>query len=203
MESLALGARLALAGALAVAAAAKVARRSELPATLAGFGVPFPRRVAWLLPAAEATLAVVLVAVPGGTWPSLVAVGVLGTFTGAVVANLARGREAPCPCFGAASERPVSAGTVLRNGWLMALAVLGAGPVEGAESVPTAAAAVTAAAVTAAVVRRLGCRPRRRHARRCFPGSGGAPRSTVTRRARGAALGPHHRRLDRPARRPR
>src|ERR687897_911875 len=55
----------------------------------------------------------------------LAAIAVLALFTGVVVANLASGRPKPCPCFGAvAVERPVSPLTLVRNAWLLGLAII-------------------------------------------------------------------------------
>jgi len=134
--AVALAARLVVAGAFLVAAVQKLRVRSGLTAELAGFGVPgtlvAPAAVA--LPVAELATAAALVVFPGTAVPAFVAIGLLALFTGAVLANLAQGRRPPCPCFGAASAEPLSARTVVRNGWLLGLAVLATGSITGAEA---------------------------------------------------------------------
>ena len=152
---LALAARLVLGAAFLVSALAKLRRGRALVGDLRSFGAPAPELSAKALPAAEVALAAVLLALPDAAWPPLVAMAVLGLFTGAVVANLSRGRAVPCPCFGA-GEEPVSTATVARNGWLAGLAVLGTGSA-GDASVPGALALAAAlAVVTVLVVRRTG-----------------------------------------------
>lgn len=155
-EVLALAARLCVAAAFAVSAAAKITRPTAFAGGLAAFGVPAPGAVARLLPPFEAALAVVLVAVPGAAWPAFLAVAVLALLTGAVVANLAAGRAVPCPCFDADSDRPVSTATVVRNGALLALAVVGTGSTAGADPGATVAVAAVPVAVTVFALRRFG-----------------------------------------------
>ena len=149
-------ARIDLAAAFALSATTKMARRAELARALGDFGVPGRGVVARLLPPVEAGLAALLVAVRGAAWPAFLAIAVLALFTAAVVANLAGGHPAPCPCFGApgAGARPVSAATIARNGVLVALAVLGTGSTAGASPAVTAgAAAVTVPATLFALLR--------------------------------------------------
>jgi hypothetical protein len=137
--ALALAARVVVAAAFVVAAVQKLRALPGLRAQVEGFGVPGPLVSASvaLLPAAELGTAVALVAIPGSSVPAFVAAGLLGVFTGVVIGNLSRGRHPPCPCFGAAAtDAPISARTVVRNGWLLALAVIATGSVEGAEPVP-------------------------------------------------------------------
>jgi hypothetical protein len=133
--AVALAARLVVAAAFAVAALQKLRAWSQLTAELAGFGVPgtVVVPVAVALPVAELLTAAALVVFAGSAVPAFVAIGLLALFTGAVLANLAQGRHPPCPCFGAASAAPLSARTVVRNGWLLALAVLATGSIAGAE----------------------------------------------------------------------
>lgn len=151
-------ARVTLAAAFGLSAATKLAAPAELARGLRAFGVPAAGAVARALPPVEAAVAVLLVAVRGSAWPAYLAIAVLVAFTVAVVANLAGGDPAPCPCFGApgADAPPVSAVTVARNGALIALAVLGTGSTAGAS--PGAAAVASAVTVTATLValRRLG-----------------------------------------------
>ena len=154
--AVALAARLVVAGAFLVAAVQKLRAWSGLTTELAGFGVPAtlvaPAAVA--LPVAELATAAALVVFPGSALPAFVAIGLLALFTGAVVANLAQGRRPPCPCFGTASAAPLSARTVLRNGWLLALAVLATGSIAGADAWAVALWTAVLAAVTVLLLRR-------------------------------------------------
>ena len=152
----ALVARITLAAAFGLSAATKLTRRAEFARGLRNFGIPASGVVAWLLPPVEAGLAVLLVTVRGSAWPAYLAIAVLGVFTAAVVANLAGGHPAPCPCFGppGAGARPVSAATVARNGYLVGLAVLGTGSTAGASGWGTAAAGLVTVALTLAALRR-------------------------------------------------
>jgi hypothetical protein len=154
----ALVARITLAAAFGLSAATKVAAPAELARGLANFGIPSARAVARALPPVEAGLAVLLVAVRGSAWPAYLAIAVLAAFTAAVVANLAGGHAAPCPCFGppGAGARPVSAATVARNGALIALAVLGAAPTDGASVGWSAAVSAVTVTGTLLTLRRVG-----------------------------------------------
>jgi len=156
--TVALVARIDLAAAFAWSAATKITHRRELVRALEDFGVPDSRAVAAVLPPVEAAVAGLLVAVRGQAWPAFLAIAVLALFTAAVVANLRSGRPAPCPCFGppSAGARPVSAATVVRNGGLVALAVVGAGSTAGASAAATLAAAAVTVPATLAVLRRSG-----------------------------------------------
>lgn len=154
--TVALVARLTLAAAFALSAGTKLARPVAFAGSLAEFGVPAPGLVARLLPPVEGGLAVALVALPHQSWPAFAAVSVLALFTGAVVANVARGRQSPCPCFAPEGGRPVSGATVVRNGLLLALAVLATGPVEGASTGPTLLVTALSAPLTLAALRRFG-----------------------------------------------
>jgi len=154
----ALVARIDLSAAFALSAATKIAHRGEFARGLAEFGVPGSGPLARALPAVEAGLAGMLVAVRDQAWPAFLAIAVLAVFTGAVIANLAGGSPKPCPCFGppAAGARPVSAGTVIRNGYLVGLAVLGTGSTTGASGAATAVAAAVTVPATLAALRRFG-----------------------------------------------
>jgi Methylamine utilisation protein MauE len=152
VAALALAARLVVAAAFVVAAVQKLRALPVLRTQIEGFGVPDPLvgvSVAFL-PVAELATAAALVVATGSPVPAFVAIGLLGAFTGVVVANLSRGHRPPCPCFGtAASDAPISARTVARNGWLLALAVIATGSVDGAEAVPVVVLTVVLGAVTA------------------------------------------------------
>jgi hypothetical protein len=150
--ALALAARIVVAAAFVVAALQKLRALSAMRAQLEGFGVPGPLVGASVavLPAAELVTAAALLALPRSSVPPFIAVGLLAVFTGAVIGNLSRGRRPPCPCFGAgASDVPISARTVVRNGWLLALAVVATGSIDGADPLPVLAITVFLGAVTA------------------------------------------------------
>jgi uncharacterized membrane protein YphA (DoxX/SURF4 family) len=156
--TVALVARITLAATFGLSAATKLADRRGFARGLRAFGMPASDALSWLLPVIEGGLALVLVLVRGATWPAFLAVAVLAVFTGVVVANLVGGRAAPCPCFGppAAGARPVSAATVARNGYLVALAVLGSGATAGASAAATLAAAAVTVPATLVALRRFG-----------------------------------------------
>ena len=154
----ALVARITLAAAFGVSAAVKLGHRAAFARGLEEFGVPASGGVASVLPPLEAGLALLLVTVRAEPWPAFLAIGVLALFTGAVVANLVGGHPVPCPCFGppGAGARPVSAATVARNGFLVALAVLGTGSTAGASGPATVVGSALLVAVTLAALRRFG-----------------------------------------------
>ena len=118
-------ARVVLVVTFVVSAVAKARAWRTLPGAMRAFGFPppFDRVVAYALPVIELALALALVAAWSSAWPAWLAVGLLGLFTVFVVR--AAVRHTPCPCFGAASDAtPAGPLTVLRNGALLALAVL-------------------------------------------------------------------------------
>ena len=130
METLVLAARLALILALSGSAFLKLRALKSLPAQMEAFGIPGSLAVvaAIAVPVAELAIAVSLGVFRDSPVPAFAAIGLLSLFTGAVVANLARDEPPPCPCFGtAAGDQPVSARTVVGNGWLLALAVIATG----------------------------------------------------------------------------
>lgn len=154
----ALVARITLAAAFALSAALKLRDRAAFARGLEQFGVPGSGVVASALPPVEAGLALLLVTVRTQPWPAFLAIAVLALFTAAVVANLVGPRPAPCPCFGppGADARPVSTATVARNGYLVALAVLGTGSTAGASGPATAGASILLVAITLVGLRRVG-----------------------------------------------
>jgi hypothetical protein len=155
--ALALGCRIVLAAVLAVAAVAKIADRRALPARLRAMGVAAPWN-GWLatgLPVAELVVAVALVVAPHSDLPALAAVVLLVGFTVFLVASIRR--AVPCPCFGAVRTGAPSSvpGAVMRNGFLVALAVVATGSVDGARPAGTLLVAVVGAAAAALVVTRV------------------------------------------------
>ena len=155
MAALSLAARLSLALAFALSARAKLADRSGFATALGAFGVPAGAALSVVLPAVEAALAIVLVALPGEPWPAWAALGLLGATTGQVVANLTRGRRVPCPCFEVGGDRPISGATLVRNGWLLALGVLATAPATDADPFPALLAAAVCGGATLVVLRRV------------------------------------------------
>lgn len=156
MAAFALAARVVVAFVLAVAAFLKLRAGRTMRAQLRAFGLapPFDGVVALALPLVELTVAATLVAVSSSPVAAFAAVALLALFTGAIVANLARGRRVPCPCFGAgASDALVSSRTLVRNCWLLALAVAATGEVKGAGVVATLALVGALLVPTAVVVR--------------------------------------------------
>jgi uncharacterized membrane protein YphA (DoxX/SURF4 family) len=121
---LAAAARLVLAATFVISAIAKLASWASLPGAMAAFGVPrrFARAAAVAVPVAELVLAVLLIVFWSSSWPAWIAVALLAAFTVLVVR--AAVRHVPCPCFGAGNEGPANAISVVRNGVLLALAVL-------------------------------------------------------------------------------
>jgi hypothetical protein len=135
-----------------------VAQQGAFARALADFGVPGSRFVAPGLPVVEGGTAILLLVVPGEVWPAFLAIAVLAVFTGAVVANLLGGAPKPCPCFGPPGDdaRPVSAATVARNGYLVALGVIATGSTDGASVAGALTAAVVTVGATLIAVRRYG-----------------------------------------------
>lgn len=156
--TLVLLARITLAVAFVYSAATKLAHQGAFARGLADFGVARPELVARALPGLEGALAVVLVVVQDSAWPAFLAIGVLAVFTGAVIANLVSGAPKPCPCFGppGADARPVSAATVARNGYLVALGVIGTGSTDGASAAAALGASVVTGTLTLVALRRFG-----------------------------------------------
>jgi hypothetical protein len=113
-------AALLLAGIFAMAAVSKLRDRGATVRSFRQLGVPRPESAARLLPMPEMAAAVLLVVVPavGG----IVVLVLLAFFTTFVVNRLRAGVDAPCACFGASSESPLSWLTLGRNGLLALLA---------------------------------------------------------------------------------
>ncbi len=158
MAALAWAARLVLAGVLVAAAVAKLRDRDGLPARLEALAVPAQAvpAVAVGLPVIELLVAVGLVAWPSSVIPTCVALGLLILFSVAVASTLSRGVEVPCACFGGTSDEPISARTIVRNAWLVALAIVGTGPTAGATELAVVVGTAILAAVTILVLRTLG-----------------------------------------------
>ena len=115
---IALGARVVLALVLVVAAVAKWRDRDAVAAQ-------YNRAIA-TLPVGEIVLAIALVTLLESPIPGIVAAALLVVFSVVVVRAIAR--HEPCACFGASSQPP-GTGAILRNGALLALAILATGSV--------------------------------------------------------------------------
>ena len=127
---LTLGCRLVITGIFLVSLGSKIRGRAQYrefvaaTAALTGARASRARRLAGLTVAAEGAVAL-LTALPA-TAPAglLLAVGVLGVFTYALVRVLRRNRVVTCRCFGS-STTPVGVPQVVRNVLLMLTAVTG------------------------------------------------------------------------------
>ena len=89
--------------------------------------------VALALPVYELVLAVLLLVVDA-SWPSWLALATFAIFTVVLVRRIVRNDRRPCNCFGAAStRRALSTGSLLRNTWFLALALIATGTATMAE----------------------------------------------------------------------
>jgi Methylamine utilisation protein MauE len=127
LGALALGARIALAVVFAAAAVLKLRDLARVRVQMAELvGTRFARLAAVVVPIVELALALALVAFPASPIPGLLAAVVLLAFTAFLVRALLR--HVPCPCFGGvATPEPVGPAAIVRNGVLLALAVLATG----------------------------------------------------------------------------
>jgi hypothetical protein len=85
--------------------------------------------VARVLPVAELAAAAGLLVSGWVRWGALLALVLFSVFTVAIVRSLVRGERPDCHCFGQLHSSPVGAGTLARNGLLLAAAafVIGRG----------------------------------------------------------------------------
>lgn len=109
-----------LAVVLVAAALAKVRDPGRTRAGFERLGLPAPAVVGRAVPAAEVAVAVLLVVVPA--WGGMVAFALLAGFTAYLAGLVRSGRQVPCACFGATSDRPIGARQLARNAVLLALA---------------------------------------------------------------------------------
>lgn len=153
MSAVALAARVVLALALAGAALAKLRDRDHVVTQMdALLGARAGSITAVGVPVVELAIAIALVAVTGSGLPGVAAVIMLLVFTGVLVR--AQAQHVPCPCFGGgATASPAGPRAVLRNGVLLALAVLATGSPSGASAAATLGWIVAFGAVTLLVVR--------------------------------------------------
>jgi hypothetical protein len=141
---------LVLAATFAWAAVAKLADRDRTAAGLAALGAPWPGYSARAVPVVELGLAVALVVAPAPA--AVVAAAALVGFTVVLARAIARGVRVGCGCFGASRKERVSPADLVRNGLLLAAAVVATGA--PGPRIPSVAAIglVAVTAVVAAVV---------------------------------------------------
>jgi hypothetical protein len=148
--AVALAARVVLAVVLAVAAVAKLrVRDATRTQTIALVGERYGGLVATSLPLVELALAVLLVAWWSSV-PGVLAAALLVVFT--CVLLRAQQRRVPCPCFGNTRGGPVGPFSIVRNGVLLAYAVLASGSPSGAGAGATILATIVLGAVAALAV---------------------------------------------------
>jgi hypothetical protein len=154
LASLALAARVVVAAALLVAGVQKLRAGRALRPQFAAFGVPpaAAPATAIVLPLLELATGFALLVFVRSAVPAWIALALLAVFTGAVAANLARGRHVPCPCFGSTAS-DVSGATLVRNGWLVALAVVGTADTSGATLAATVVWVIGLGLVTIVLLR--------------------------------------------------
>ena len=129
-----LGARLVLTAVFGLAGAAKLLDLPGSRRTLAEFGVPGPLvgPTSIALPVAELAVALALLD-PGSAWyAATAALALLLLFIGGIAANLMRGRQPECHCFGQVHSEPAGPATLVRNlvFALLASSVVAAGSVD-------------------------------------------------------------------------
>ncbi len=153
MAPLTLACRLVLAGVFAYSGSAKLVARAAFRQSLVAFRLP--RWLTTVVPVVELAIAVVLIVGLRRAWPAATAAVLVVVFTLAIVRSLLAGVRAPCLCFGARPSDEVSAWTIVRNGWLLALAIVGTGSASSAGGVVTALATLGTATITVAVIGKL------------------------------------------------
>lgn len=111
---------------LGVAAVAKVRDRRGTADAAVALGVPerHGRAVAGVLPVVELAVAALLLVPDTARVGAAGAIVLLGAFTVAVARALSRGARPACHCFGQMSDEPIGPSTLVRNGVLLALAIV-------------------------------------------------------------------------------
>jgi hypothetical protein len=126
---------LILAAVFAVAAVAKLLDRDGARQAVRSFGVPeaLAPPVAGVLPILELAVAVALVDTTSAVVGAAAAAVLLALFMAGIAVTLARGRQPDCHCFGALHTAAVGRRTLVRDGVLLAAAVVvaAAGPGAG------------------------------------------------------------------------
>ncbi len=124
--TIALIARLALAGVFAAAGLTKLADRNGTRKAVVDFGTPetIAGALAILLPIAELGVAVLLLPASTALVGALGALALLMLFSAAIAISLARGKTPECHCFGQLHSAPASWKTLARNAVLAGVAVV-------------------------------------------------------------------------------
>ena len=117
-------AALVIAVVLLVSGVAKLAGQATWHTQSSGLGVPWP--VARVVPYVEVVLGALLLVQWQRHVVAWLAVTLLTAFTVLIVVRLAQGSRPPCACFGSFSSRPIGPLTLVRNGELIAVAVVAA-----------------------------------------------------------------------------
>ncbi len=122
MSTIAVVSSIVVGVAFVVAGGSKLAVGHSWPEQAAGLGVP-----AWIVPFVpwvEIAVGAALITQLAPPWPAVAALAMLVAFTVVIARNLAQGRRSPCACFGAWSAKPIGPAHLVRNGALMAFALL-------------------------------------------------------------------------------
>jgi thiol-disulfide isomerase/thioredoxin len=116
--------RLVLVAVFAVAGITKLIDREGSRQAIADFGLPasLATPLGILLPVAELAVAITLLPASTALWGAVGALGLLLLFIAGIGANLARGHQPDCHCFGQLHSAPAGWRTLARNGVLAALA---------------------------------------------------------------------------------
>jgi thiol-disulfide isomerase/thioredoxin len=126
IAALTLVARIVLAAVFAIAGVSKLRDRSGTRTAVVSFGAPerVAGALALALPAAELTVAGLLLPASTASYGALGALILLGLFTVTIAWNLAHGRRLDCRCFGQLHSSPAGWRTVWRNVFLAGIATL-------------------------------------------------------------------------------
>jgi thiol-disulfide isomerase/thioredoxin/uncharacterized membrane protein YphA (DoxX/SURF4 family) len=124
MESLLIIVRLAIAGMFAVAGFSKLADQPQTRLGMVDFGLTRPAAslAAAVIPAAEISIAILLVLQSTAIYGAGAAVGLLALFSVAIGVNLLLGRHPSCNCFGQTRKESVTWHTLVRNTILLVAA---------------------------------------------------------------------------------
>lgn len=116
---------LILAGVLFAASIAKLLDRDKTTKSLVAFGIPTEIAPIFsvILPTAELLTAILLVVSPTIWIGGLISTVMMLGFTGVVAVSLYYGKHPACACFGEFSADEISYKTVIRNLWLVILAI--------------------------------------------------------------------------------
>jgi uncharacterized membrane protein YphA (DoxX/SURF4 family) len=114
-----------LLGAVFIAAGVLELRDPGWPEAASALGTPPP--VVPLVGPLEIVVGVLVASGLAAPWPALAALGLLVAFTVTLIRALRMDDPPVCACFGGFTRRPVGAGSVVRNGVLIALGLVALG----------------------------------------------------------------------------